>query len=88
MRAASFYLLMMALAASAGAQTAVYGNDAPLPNASELLQRAIANEAKIAAQQEGYECRVSTRRRRTRWDRGKLWSEKQPASDDAARAAG
>jgi hypothetical protein len=32
--------------------------NAPLPNASELMQRAIANESKMAAQQERYECRV------------------------------
>ena len=33
--------------------------DAPLPNPNELLQRAVANEAKLAAEQERYECRVS-----------------------------
>jgi hypothetical protein len=33
--------------------------NAPLPNASDLMQRAIANETKMATQQEKYECRVS-----------------------------
>ena len=33
--------------------------DAPLPNPTELLERAVANEAKLAAEQERYECRVS-----------------------------
>jgi hypothetical protein len=33
--------------------------DAPLPNANDLLRRAIANEAKLAAEQERYECRVA-----------------------------
>jgi hypothetical protein len=34
-------------------------SNAPLPNASDLMQRAIANESKMAAQQERYECRVN-----------------------------
>jgi hypothetical protein len=33
--------------------------DAPLPNPDELLQRALANEKKLAAEQERYECRVT-----------------------------
>jgi hypothetical protein len=41
------------------AQTAVPASNAPLPNASELLQRALANEQKLAAEQERYECRVT-----------------------------
>ena len=32
--------------------------DAPLPNPRELLERALANEKKLAAEQERYECRV------------------------------
>ena len=32
---------------------------APLPNATELLNRAIANERNLAAEQERYECRVT-----------------------------
>lgn len=48
--------LGLALVAAAGAQTA---RDAPLPNPNDLLQRAIANETKLAKQQECYECRVN-----------------------------
>jgi hypothetical protein len=33
---------------------------APLPNANEILQRALANERKLAAERERYECRVTT----------------------------
>jgi len=33
--------------------------NAPLPNASELLRRALANERKLADEQERYECRVT-----------------------------
>ena len=32
---------------------------APLPNANEILQRALANERKLADEQERYECRVT-----------------------------
>ncbi len=39
----------------AGAQS----NGAPLPNPRDLMQRALANEKKLAAQQERYECRVT-----------------------------
>ncbi|HEX4311946.1 MAG TPA: hypothetical protein VHZ25_18090 [Acidobacteriaceae bacterium] len=64
MREIFFYFLIAGLAAigsgaEARGQTAAHGNDAPLPNATELLQRAIANEAKLSAQQEKYECRVT-----------------------------
>lgn len=34
--------------------------NAPLPDPHELLQRALANEKKLAAEQERYECRVSS----------------------------
>lgn len=34
------------------------GSDPPLPNPNDLMQRAIANEARLAAEQERYECRV------------------------------
>jgi hypothetical protein len=47
-------LAWMGIAAAGRAQT-----NAPLPNANDLMQRAIANEAKLAAQQEKYECRVN-----------------------------
>ncbi len=33
--------------------------NAPLPNPRELMQRALANEKKLAAEQERYECRVT-----------------------------
>lgn len=42
------------------AQPAGPGRDAPLPNATALLQRALANEKKLAAERERYECRVTT----------------------------
>ncbi len=46
-------LCMVAAAAMAGAQSA-----APLPNAHDLLERALANEKKLDAVRERYECRV------------------------------
>jgi hypothetical protein len=50
---------VVAGASCSGAQTASQGSNAPLPNGNELMQRALANEAKLAAEQERYECRVS-----------------------------
>jgi hypothetical protein len=41
---------------SGDSQTA---NSAPLPNANEILQRALANERKLADERERYECRVT-----------------------------
>jgi hypothetical protein len=41
------------------AQTGGAAHGAPLPNASQLLQRAIANERKLAAERERYECRIT-----------------------------
>lgn len=41
------------------AQAARPAHDTPLPNAGELLQRALANEQKLAAERERYECRVT-----------------------------
>jgi hypothetical protein len=35
--------------------------NAPLPNASEILQRALANEHKLAAEREKYDCRINDR---------------------------
>jgi hypothetical protein len=35
--------------------------NAPLPNASEILQRALANEHKLAAEREKYDCRITDR---------------------------
>lgn len=45
------------IAASAGAQS--QNSAAPLPDGTQLMQRAIANEEKLAAEQERYECRVT-----------------------------
>ncbi len=42
---------------SSSAQTAAANG--PLPNAAELLQRALANEKQLAQEQERYECRVT-----------------------------
>ncbi len=49
---------LLMTAAIAAAQSAPQ-NNAPLPNPGDLLQRAIANETKLAAEQERYECRVN-----------------------------
>jgi hypothetical protein len=51
----SCVLLLSFSADGAGAQS----NDAPLPNPRDLMQKALANEKKLAAQQERYECRVT-----------------------------
>jgi hypothetical protein len=53
--AALYFLSLRPLAA----QSANPAANAPLPNTSELLQRALANERKLAAEQERYECRVT-----------------------------
>ena len=45
--------MLAVLSCLAAGQAGPRGNDAPLPNASELLQRAIANEAKLAAMAPG-----------------------------------
>ena len=50
--------LLAVLPVLASGQAASRPADAPLPDASDLLKRAIANEAKLAAEQERYECRV------------------------------
>jgi hypothetical protein len=42
------------------AQPASPAREAQLPNATELLQRALASEKRLAAERERYECRVST----------------------------
>jgi hypothetical protein len=52
-------LLCLAGSGVGAAQTARDAQNAPLPNAIELLQRALANERKLAAEQERYECRVT-----------------------------
>ncbi len=43
------------------AQTPKPAPNAPLPNANELLQRALANERKLAAEREKYDCRINDR---------------------------
>ncbi len=53
------FVAFLALPGLALAQAASHAADAPLPNPGDLLRRAIANEAKLAAEQERYECRVS-----------------------------
>jgi hypothetical protein len=53
-------VVAMTLGSSAAAWAqAAKGTDAPLPNPNDLLQRAIANETKLAKEQERYECRVN-----------------------------
>lgn len=54
-------LFAVLLSLTGAAQTASRTQDAPLPNASQLLQRAIANEHKLASERERYECRVTDR---------------------------
>ena len=48
-------IVMLGFAPAARAQSA----EPPLPNPHELLDRALANEKKLAAEQERYECRVT-----------------------------
>jgi hypothetical protein len=59
-------LLVAAVVFLAGGSTCAAQNsqpapNAPLPNANELLQRALANERKLAAEREKYDCRVTDR---------------------------
>jgi len=55
------FAVLVCAAATGTAQTAGRTQEAPLPNASQLLQRAIANEHKLASERERYECRVTDR---------------------------
>jgi hypothetical protein len=48
-------IVILGFAPITGAQSP----DAPLPNPRDLLQRSLANEKKLAAEQERYECRVT-----------------------------
>lgn len=50
-------MLYLACCAPLRAQTAL---SAPMPDPYQLMQRALANEKKLAAEQERYECRVSS----------------------------
>lgn len=51
--------LLAVLACMASGQSRARSNDAPLPNSSDLMQRALANESRLAAEQERYDCRVT-----------------------------
>jgi hypothetical protein len=51
--------LCLAAATLAAGPTHAAQKDPPLPNPTELMQRALDNEKKLAAEQERYECRVS-----------------------------
>lgn len=60
----SFFICLLAVVSwtwpcLGAAQAAGPAHNAQLPNASELLQRALANERKLAAERERYECRVT-----------------------------
>ncbi len=60
MQRAIFISFMTGLFSLAGAaQIAGPAPNVPLPNAHELLQRALANERKLAKERERYECRVT-----------------------------
>jgi hypothetical protein len=54
-----FSLLLLALGLTGSPQRQGQSANAPLPDPAEMLQRAIANEKKMAAEQERYECRVT-----------------------------
>lgn len=58
---ALLFSLTICLNAPAGghAQSSSGAHNAPLPDTAELMQRALANEKKLAAEQERYECRVT-----------------------------
>ena len=54
----SLFAVLIACVSPASPQTPV--PLAPLPNANEILERALANERRLAAERERYECRVTT----------------------------
>lgn len=54
-----YFLLTALLSLPVAAQSSSPASNAPLPNPAELLQRAIANEHKLAAERERYDCRVT-----------------------------
>ena len=65
-RSVAIFLFAAAAALFSGrcasaAQTPKPAPNAPLPNAGELLQRALANERKLAAERENYDCRITDR---------------------------
>ena len=57
---ASLFAVLFACTGPAVAQTSNSALLTPLPNANEILQRALANERKLASQRERYECRMTT----------------------------
>ena len=58
MRRAALLVVLFLAGVSCRADTTPAHN-APLPDPTELLQRALANQKKLAAEQERYECRVT-----------------------------
>lgn len=58
MRLAVVFAAALATVVSSPAQNTPAPN-APLPNPTELLQRALANQKRLAVEQERYQCRVS-----------------------------
>jgi hypothetical protein len=64
MSRSAFILVLAAnilLAASLAGAAQNPAPNAPLPNTTELLQRLLANEHKLAAQREQYDCRITDR---------------------------
>src|SRR5580693_5850080 len=56
----SLFAILFSCVSTASAQSPGTAPLAPLPNANEILQRALANERKLASERERYECRVTT----------------------------
>jgi hypothetical protein len=56
----ALFAVLFACTGSGASQSSNSAPLAPLPNANEILQRALANERKLAAERERYECRVTT----------------------------
>ena len=54
------FLYLLALAVGAAIAIAQTPSDAPLPDPYKLMQTALANEKKLADEQERYECRVTS----------------------------
>lgn len=60
MRRLALTILATALICAPGFAASQSPNSVPLPNAGQILQRALANERKLSAERERYECRVTT----------------------------
>ncbi|MFZ0337374.1 MAG: hypothetical protein WAL45_05030 [Terracidiphilus sp.] len=56
----ALFAVLFSCIGPAVAQSSGFAPLAPLPNATEILQRALANERKLASERERYECRVTT----------------------------